>query len=64
MIFKPPHTEEERDWPSLLIGWIVIVAALFGLVFVILSAKPEGKMSCNTYGRPVSLTRFGACKME
>ncbi len=60
--YTPP--KEESNWTSLLFGWIFVVAALFGLVVLILSSKPEGRMVCNTEGRTVSLTTFGYCHTE
>lgn len=56
--------KEETDWTGLLFGWIFVVGALFGIVFMILSSKPEGKLVCNTEGRTVSLTTFGYCHRE
>ncbi len=61
---KKPLPKEEKEWASLLFGWIFIVVVLFGLVVVVLSSKPEGKMVCQTEGRAVSLTTFGYCHRE
>jgi len=57
--------QQESEWPTLLLGWIFIVVVLFGIVFIILHAKPERKLVCDeTLSRTPSLTRFGTCHRE
>lgn len=61
----PPPPPPEREWPGLLLGWIFIVGALFGIVVMILHNKPERKMVCDdTLRRGPSLTQFGTCHRE
>jgi hypothetical protein len=52
------------EWPTLLLGWIFVVTILFGIVIMILNAKPEKRLVCDTVGRTPSLTRFGTCHRE
>jgi len=61
---KPPRKNALSDLSGLLAGWIFIIGVLFGLVFMILQQKPEGKLVCDTDRRAASLTRFGSCHKE
>ncbi|MDD3183084.1 MAG: hypothetical protein PHD48_09820 [Alphaproteobacteria bacterium] len=61
---RPKH-KEESEWPALLLGWIFIIVVLFGIVFMILHAKPERRLVCDdTLLRSPSLTKFGTCHTE
>lgn len=53
-----------KNWFSTLLGLLFILAAMAGIVHMLRSLEPEGRMVCDTDGRPVSLTKFGACRME
>lgn len=59
------HKKAESQWPALLLGWIFILVVLFGIVFMILHAKPERKLVCDpTLRRGVTLTQFGTCRRQ
>jgi hypothetical protein len=59
-----PKRKKESDLPGLLIGWIFIVLVLFGIALLVLYAKPEKKLVCDTRNRTTSLTSFGSCHKE
>ena len=61
---KKKRKQTESEWPALLLGWIFIIVVLFGIVFMVLHAKPEKKWVCKTVGRTPSLTQFGSCHKE
>ena len=64
---KPPRPKQRTalaDLSSLLLGWIFIIVVLFGIVVMVLRAKPEGKLVCDTNRRTASLTQFGSCRTE
>lgn len=58
---KPSRKTPVSELPGLLLGWIFIIAVLFGITFMILNAKPQPKLICDPSKRGASLTQFGTC---